>query len=84
MQSAAILLKGSIDFKIRFNTTHGDTNLYWRVIIDEKEYLVSDIQCQVYTFSDRSFDKKANAIKYHIAGQCKEFIVGNDMIATFK
>ncbi len=31
-------------FKIRFNTQHKDTNgLYWRVIINEKEYLFADV-----------------------------------------
>jgi len=54
---------------------HGETNLYWRVIIGDEEHLVASIQCDVPTFSDASFDKKANTIKYHMAGKCNEFII---------
>jgi len=64
-----------LEFKLRFNTMHGNTDLYWRVIIGEEEHLVASIQCEVPTYSDASFDKKANTIKYHMAGKCNEFII---------
>jgi len=70
-----ISLKGDLHFKLRFNTMHGDTDLYWRVIIDEVEYLVKSVHCKVDTWSDSSFDIKANAIKYNMAGICKDFSV---------
>jgi len=73
-----------IYFKIRFNTTHGDTALYWRVIIDEVEYLATSLQCLIPTYSDASFDKKAGMIKYHIAGKCYEFYIDDNDNAFFK
>jgi hypothetical protein len=74
----------TIDFKIRFNTLHGDTNLFWRVIIAKEEYLVRSLQCKVNTYSDASFDKNAGVIKYHMAGVCKEFTIDEELNATFK
>ncbi len=79
-----IILRDDIYFKIRFNTLHGDTDLYWRVIIDEIEYLVHSIHCKVESWSEASFDKKANAIKYHIAGVCNEFYIDENRKAIFQ
>lgn len=76
-----ISLQGVFLFKIRFNTTHGDTDLYWRVIIDDTEYLVRTLQCNVATHSDASFDKNAGTIKYHIAGTCTAFVIDNELNA---
>lgn len=73
MPDEEILLKGDLHFKLRFNTMHGDTGLYWRVIIDDREYLVKTIHCKVETWSDSSFDTRANAIKYNMAGKCTGF-----------
>lgn len=79
-----ISLEGDIHFKIRFNTAHGDTDMYWRIIIDDVEYLANSVRCKVETFSDASYDKKAGAIKYHIAGQCKLFYVDDKEQAMFQ
>ena len=79
-----VSLSGVLDFKIRFNTMHGDTDLYWRVIIGEDEYLARTLLCQVHTRSDASFDKKANTIKYHLAGTCSNFHLDTGAHATFK
>ena len=73
-----------IEFKLRFNTTHGDTNLYWRVIIDDEEYLATTLNCQVPTRSDASYDERAAAVKYHIAGSCTEFYIDEDNNAFFR
>ena len=78
-----VTLKGDIFFKIRFNTMHGETNLYWRVIIGEDEYLAATLNCLVNTFSDESFDQKANATKWHLAGRCQHFNIDADGNATF-
>ena len=75
MTQNLVHIKGDIEFKIRFNTAHADTNLYWRIIIDEQEFLTNSILCNVVTYSDHSFDEKANAIKYHLAGKCAEFSI---------
>lgn len=75
MNEQSVLLSGKIIFKLRFNTTHGDTNLYWRVIIGDTEHLVTTLQCNVSTHSDASYDERAGMIKYHIAGECSEFSI---------
>lgn len=78
-----IIIKGDIFFKIRFNTMHGDTDLYWRVLIDEQEFLVNSVLCKVDTYSEQSFDKNAGAIKFHIAGTCSEFKILEGKKAVF-
>ena len=80
----SVHIKGNIEFKIRFNTMHGDTDFFWRIIVEEEEYLAKTLHCMVHTRSDASFDKKANTIKYHIAGTCIEFMVDENANATFK
>jgi hypothetical protein len=75
MPQETISLRGNLQFKIRYNTMHGDTDFYWRVIIDDEEYLVKEVHCKVETWSDASFDIRANALKYNMAGACKEFYV---------
>jgi hypothetical protein len=78
MLNNKVTLKGDLHFKLRFNTMHGDTDFYWRVIIDDEEYLVKSIHCKVETWSDASFDTRANAIKYNMTGKCREFYVDDD------
>lgn len=77
------LLRGNISFKLRFNTSHGDTNLYWRVIIDDNEYLVRSVHCNVPTFSESSFDNKAGMVKFHMAGRCSEMTIDENLNAMF-
>jgi len=83
MPTAPFSITGNLFFKIRFNTTHGDSDLYWRIILDERgadslptpyerEILVCSLHCKVETYSDASFDERAGTIKYHIAGCCSE------------
>ena len=66
MEQYSIVIHGPLEFKLRFNTTHGDTNLYWRVFINNVEYLAATLQCMVPTHSDASFDTRANTTKYQI------------------
>jgi hypothetical protein len=77
-------LTGTIPFKIRFNTQHGDTNLFWRVIIGDDLYLATAIDCRVPTYSDASFDARQNAMKYNLAGVCNEFIIDEEERAILK
>ena len=74
---------GNIHFKIRFNTLHGATGLYWRVIIGEEEILVRNVRCKVETYSDASYDTRAGVIKYLIAGVCHELRVDAEGMAVF-
>lgn len=76
-------LSGDIHFRLRFNTRHGDTNLYWRVFIQDREYLAASIKCLVPTHSDASFDPTANEIKYNMAGSCREFTIDEQGHAVF-
>ncbi len=73
---------GNLNFKIRFNTTHGDTDLYWRIIVNDVEYLVKSLNCNVNTHSDASFDASAGTIKYHIAGSCYSLNIDTNLNAT--
>jgi hypothetical protein len=79
-----VIIRGNIQFKLRFNTQHGNTDLYWRVFIGEDEYLVRSLRCMVPTESDASFDKKAGVIKFNMAGTCSEFIIDEKGEAFFK
>lgn len=76
--SEPIKIVGPVQFKLRFNTAHGETDFFWRVIIDDTQYLARSIDCQVPTQSDASFDKTANCIKYHIAGTCNEMLIDEE------
>jgi hypothetical protein len=83
MTQTPITQTGRLLFRLRFNTAHGDTELYWRVIINDTEYLVRTLQCNVATYSDAWFDPIAGTIKYHIAGVCSEFCIDEEMNAVF-
>jgi len=72
MGNSPLEIKGALSFRIRFNTLHGDTDLYWRLLVSGSEYLVSTIECRVPTCTDRSYDTNAGAVKFHIAGTCTE------------
>jgi len=77
-------MKNTTLFKIRFNTTHGDTDLFWRLIINETEHLVRSIVCDVPTYTESSFDNGAGCIKYHIAGVCTTFEIDNTLNAVIR
>ena len=78
-----VSINSSIYFKIRFNTTHGDTGFYWRIIIGDEEYLACSLECKVGTRSDASFDSRAGVIKYHIVGECSELFINEAGHAVF-
>jgi hypothetical protein len=71
-----------IYFKLRFNTMYNETNLFWRIIIDDTETLVKSLAINVPTFSESSFDFSANAQKWHIAGYCNSINVDENLHAT--
>lgn len=79
-----LIIQARKTFKIRFNTTHGDTGLYWRIIIDDEEYLARNVHCAVATYSESSFDKRAGSVKYHMAGECNEFCLDESENAFLK
>ena len=74
--------KRDIEFKIRFNTQHKDTDLYWRVIVNDEENLVRTIKCNVNTYTESSFDKLSGMIKFHIAGFCEQICIDENLNAV--
>ena len=62
-----------MDIKIRYNHGCTDDKMFWRLIIDGAEFLASDIQINVPTFTTRDdvFDPQKNEMvnKHHIS--CK-------------
>jgi hypothetical protein len=52
--------------KIRYNTDVCDGFLYWRVIINGKEHLASDIKINVPSYSTSDFVENVG-IKHHIS-----------------
>jgi hypothetical protein len=49
--------------QVRYNTKVGDSNLYWRVIVDGKETLASHIEIHGYVYGESSTvdgDQKMN------------------------
>jgi len=84
MEQVRISGDGNIHFRLRFNTRHAGTNLYWRVFIGDREYLASGIKCMVPTSSDASFDEQAGEMKYNIAGVCREFLIDENGLALFR
>jgi len=78
-----VSINSNIYFKIRFNTTHGGTGFYWRIIIGDEEYLACSLECKVGTRSDASFDSRAGVIKYHIVGECSELFINEAGHAVF-
>lgn len=75
MNLTPIHLTGTLHFRIRFNTMHGTTGLYWRVLIGNEEYLAATLRCQVPTFTESSYDERAQAVKYHMAGLCSQLTI---------
>lgn len=59
--------------QIRFNTEHGNSDLLWRVIIENHEYLAQSIQLEVpsHTTTDILPDGR---IKHHITALYNELI----------
>ncbi len=60
-----------MDIKIRYNHSCTDDKMFWRLIIDGTEFLASDIQINVPTFTTRDdvFDPQKNEMvnKHHIS-----------------
>jgi hypothetical protein len=67
--------------QIRFNTEHGLSNLYWRVIVDDKEFLAKSVQLEVSSFS--TTDTLADGrIKHHITAIYNELIWNEDSLVV--
>jgi len=70
------------DFKIRFNTEHKSSELKWRVLIDEEEYLAKQINvnCPCKTSEDWILINDFPALKYHISCESEKWDWSEDKI----
>lgn len=59
--------------KIRYNTSVDDDFLYWRVLIEGVEYLVSDVIINVKSFTTKDFIEGVG-MKHHITCESDEII----------
>jgi hypothetical protein len=77
-----------IDIKIRYNHNCNDDKHYWRLIIDNVEYLASDINILVPTKTTRDevFDLQRNEMvnKHHISCKAESVNWINSGIAEIK
>jgi hypothetical protein len=73
-----------MNVKIRHNTNCSDDKKYWRVIIDDKEHLASDVMINVTTRTTRDdvFDSQKGEIvnKHHISCKANSIVFKNGMI----
>lgn len=59
--------------KIRYNTAVNDDFLYWRVIINGEEHLVSDIKINVPTYTTKDYIENVG-MKHHITCESDNII----------
>lgn len=59
--------------KIRYNTTVSDNFLFWRVLIQEIEYLASDIKINVPTYTTKDFIDGVG-MKHHITCEANDIV----------
>lgn|GEM_PF-479434 len=82
--TAPVYLSGNISFRLRFNNRHAGTNLFWRVFIEDREYLAATVSCLVPTYSDTSLESGTGEMKYNMAGVCHEFMITEAGVALFR
>lgn len=66
--------------KIRFNTEHAGTDLLWRILIDEVEYLASEVKINVPTLTTTDVLTDGR-VKHHISASYKK-ITWDEKILT--
>lgn len=79
-----------INIKIRFNTICDDNICFWRIIIDNKEYLCSNVFIEkglsVKTTKDVVFDniRKIYVEKHHISVDANEVVWSDNKHVTIR
>jgi hypothetical protein len=72
------------EVKIRYNTLCTDNKLFWRILINGKENLCSDIEikCPSFTTCDEVWDstRNQNVIKHHITCTPSQIIWEQDKV----
>jgi hypothetical protein len=73
-----------VDVKVRWNTQCKDDYLYWRVLIDGKEYICSNVIIEVptYTTRDEVWDslRDQEVVKHHISCKANEVVWKGDIV----
>jgi hypothetical protein len=73
-----------IDVKARWNTQCKDNYFFWRILIDGKEHVCSNIifEVPVYTTRDVVWDsiRKQDVDKHHVSCQANEIIWKGDVV----
>jgi hypothetical protein len=73
-----------IEVKIRYNTVCDDNHLFWRVIIDGKEYIASNVIIEIPTHTTRDlvWDNTRNTMvdKHHITALANEIVWKGDVV----
>lgn len=61
---------------IRFNTLHGGSSLKWRVVIDSKEYLASEVVSSApwVTTMDEVSTERGTESKHHITVEYTDLV----------
>lgn len=70
--------------KLRYNTLVKDNRLYWRILIDGKEYLASNVvfELPTETTGDLVWDeqRQCEVFKHHVSCEAKEVIWNGDTV----
>ena len=73
-----------IDIKIRWNTLCDDNHMFWRILIDGVEHIVSNVivEIPVHTTRDKVWDPNRNQMvdKHHLSCQANEVIWKGDVV----
>jgi hypothetical protein len=73
-----------IDVKVRYNTLCDDNHLFWRIIIDGTEYIVSNVIFEIPTHTTRNIvwdnSRNGKVDKHHISCQANEVIWKGDVV----
>lgn len=72
-----------IDVKVRWNTQCTDNHSFWRLLIDGKEHICSDVifLIPVHTTKDLVFDSLRNqeVVKHHVSCKANEIVWKGDI-----
>ena len=73
-----------IDVKIRYNTLCEDNHLYWRVLIDGKEYTCSNVIVEIPLNTTRDIvwdpNRNQNVDKHHMSCKANEVVWKGDVV----
>jgi hypothetical protein len=73
-----------IDIKVRYNTNCVDNHMFWRILIDGIEYLVSNIIFEIPTHTTRDVvydpSRESDVDRHHLSCTTNEVIWKGDIV----